>query len=284
MYRIKNNKSFWLSLAILLTCLTFISLAFSHVKKAYAKNNTAENKQTQQVQNIIDRGVLRVGVKQDVPNFGYLDPESNRYSGMEVDIAKKVAKNLGVKIEFTAVTAQTRGPLLDNGQLDMVIATFTITEERKALYNFSTPYYTDAAGFLVKKNSGINSWKDLNGKNIGVTQGSIQQSLLEEIAEEKGLHFDYTELGSNPEVVVALAAKRVDAFSIDKSILTGFLGKQNKILSLTYNPSEYGIVTKKSNTQLAAYFNGLVKDWKADGSLQTIYDKYSLKPTTVADK
>ena len=244
-------------------------------------NNTSDAQLEAGVQKIVDRGVLRVGVKQDLPNFGYRDPESNEYTGMEVEIAKKVAAELGVDIEFTPVTAQTRGALLDNGQLDMVIATFTITEERKELYNFTTPYYTDAVGFLVRKDSKIqSSWEALDGLTIGVTQGSIQWGLLEEIAAEKGIELNFRELGSNSEVVVALAAHRVDAFSIDQSILSAFLGKTNELLDLQYQPSEYGIVTKKSNTDLATYLDGLVQDWTEDGTLQTIYDDFGLKPVT----
>lgn len=244
-------------------------------------NSTSDAQLEAGVQEIVDRGVLRVGVKQDLPNFGYRDPESNQYTGMEVEIAKKVAAELGVDIEFTPVTAQTRGALLDNGQLDMVIATFTITEERKELYNFTTPYYTDAVGFLVRKDSKIqSSWEALDGLTIGVTQGSIQWGLLEEIAAEKGIELNFRELGSNSEVVVALAAHRVDAFSIDQSILSAFLGKTNVLLDLQYQPSEYGIVTKKSNTDLATYLDGLVQDWTEDGTLQAIYDDFGLKPVT----
>ena len=244
-------------------------------------NSTSDAQLEAGVQEIVDRGVLRVGVKQDLPNFGYRDPESNQYTGMEVEIAKKVAAELGVDIEFTPVTAQTRGALLDNGQLDMVIATFTITEERKELYNFTTPYYTDAVGFLVRKDSNIqSSWEALDGLTIGVTQGSIQWGLLEEIAAEKGIELNFRELGSNSEVVVALAAHRVDAFSIDQSILSAFLGKTNELLDLQYQPSEYGIVTKKSNTDLAIYLDGLVQDWTEDGTLQAIYDDFGLKPVT----
>ena len=244
-------------------------------------NSTSDAQLEAGVQEIVDRGVLRVGVKQDLPNFGYRDPESNQYTGMEVEIAKKVAAELGVDIEFTPVTAQTRGALLDNGQLDMVIATFTITEERKELYNFTTPYYTDAVGFLVRKDSNIqSSWEALDGLTIGVTQGSIQWGLLEEIAAEKGIELNFRELGSNSEVVVALAAHRVDAFSIDQSILSAFLGKTNVLLDLQYQPSEYGIVTKKSNTDLATYLDGLVEDWTEDGTLQAIYDDFGLKPVT----
>ena len=244
-------------------------------------NSTSDAQLEAGVQEIVDRGVLRVGVKQDLPNFGYRDPESNQYTGMEVEIAKKVAAELGVDIEFTPVTAQTRGARLDTGQLDMVIATFTITEERKELYNFTTPYYTDAVGFLVRKDSKIqSSWEALDGLTIGVTQGSIQWGLLEEIAAEKGIELNFRELGSNSEVVVALAAHRVDAFSIDQSILSAFLGKTNELLDLQYQPSEYGIVTKKSNTDLATYLDGLVQDWTEDGTLQTIYDDFGLKPVT----
>ena len=244
-------------------------------------NSTSDAQLEAGVQEIVDRGVLRVGVKQDLPNFGYRDPKSNKYTGMEVEIAKKVAAELGVDIEFTPVTAQTRGALLDNGQLDMVIATFTITEERKELYNFTTPYYTDAVGFLVRKDSNVqSSWEALDGLTIGVTQGSIQWGLLEEIAAEKGIELNFRELGSNSEVVVALAAHRVDAFSIDQSILSAFLGKTNELLDLQYQPSEYGIVTKKSNTDLATYLDGLVQDWTEDGKLQAIYDDFGLKPVT----
>ena len=266
---------------LLLPLLTILLILPFFGQISALTNSTSDAQLEAGVQEIVDRGVLRVGVKQDLPNFGYRDPESNQYTGMEIEIAKKVAAELGVDIEFTPVTAQTRGALLDNGQLDMVIATFTITEERKELYNFTTPYYTDAVGFLVRKDSNIqSSWEALDGLTIGVTQGSIQWGLLEEIAAEKGIELNFRELGSNSEVVVALAAHRVDAFSIDQSILSAFLGKTNELLDLQYQPSEYGIVTKKSNTDLATYLDGLVQDWTEDGTLQAIYDDFGLKPVT----
>lgn len=266
---------------LLLPLLTILLILPFFGQISALTNSTSDAQLEAGVQEIVDRGVLRVGVKQDLPNFGYRDPESNQYTGMEVEIAKKVAAELGVDIEFTPVTAQTRGALLDNGQLDMVIATFTITEERKELYNFTTPYYTDAVGFLVRKDSNIqSSWEALDGLTIGVTQGSIQWGLLEEIAAEKGIELNFRELGSNSEVVVALAAHRVDAFSIDQSILSAFLGKTNELLDLQYQPSEYGIVTKKSNKDLAKYLDGLIQGWTEDGSLQAIYDDFGLKPVT----
>ena len=95
------------------------------------------------VQAIVDRGVLRVGVKNAVLGFGFQDELTGEYSGMEISLAEKIAEYLGVEVEFTAVTAATRTELLDSGDIDCVLATFTITEERKKSWDFTTPYYTD---------------------------------------------------------------------------------------------------------------------------------------------
>ena len=83
------------------------------------------------VQKIVDRGVLRVGVKNTVLGFGFQDELTGEYTGMEISLAEKIADYLGVDVEFTAVTAATRTELLDSGDIDCVLATFTIPEERK---------------------------------------------------------------------------------------------------------------------------------------------------------
>ncbi|WP_339328900.1 transporter substrate-binding domain-containing protein [Streptococcus parasuis] len=277
----KKNRTLFLTfpLLVLVAILLFI------VKQPIAQTNTpTELSNSDQVQAIIERGVLRVGVKQDVPNFGYKNPDTNKFEGMEIDIARKVADELGVDIEFTPVTAQTRGPLLDNGQVDMVIATFTITDERKLLYNFTTPYYTDAVGFLVNKDSGINDIEDLDGKNIGVAQGSNTRTLISELADKYGLDVSYTELGSYPELSVSLRAHRIDAFSVDQSILSGYVSSKSQLMDYSFSASNYGIATKLSNTELNDYLNSLIEEWTADGSLQAIYDANGLKPVTETDE
>lgn len=232
------------------------------------------------VSDIQKRGELIVGVKQDVPNFGYKNPETGKYSGIETDLAKMIAKELNVKVTYVPVTAQTRGPLLDNEQVDMDIATFTITDERKKLFNFTTPYYTDASGFLVNKSSNITDIEDLNGKTIGVAQGSITETLIKEIGKKKGLKFSFVELGSYPELITSLHAHRIDAFSVDKSILSGYTSKRTEILDYSFKTADYGVVTKKSNTELNNYVDQLIRKWKEDGTLQKLYDKYGLKPST----
>lgn len=277
----KKNRTLFLTfpLLVLVAILLFV------VKQPIAQTDTpTELSNSDQVQAIIERGVLRVGVKQDVPNFGYKNPDSGEFEGLEIDIARKIADELGVDIEFTPVTAQTRGPLLDNGQVDLVIATFTITEERKLLYNFTTPYYTDAVGFLVNKDSGIKTFTDLNGKTIGVAQGSITRTLISELADKYGIAVNFAELGSYPELSVSLRAHRTDAFSVDQSILSGYIGSKSELMDFSFSASDYGIVTKLSNKDLHNYLNSLVEKWTSDGSFQAIYDANGLEPVTETDE
>lgn len=278
-----NRKKVSLFFVARLLILGLIVFIFGRQPIAKTETPTALSN-SDQVQAIIDRGVLRVGVKQDVPNFGYKNPDSGEFEGMEIDIARKIADQLGVDIEFTPVTAQTRGPLLDNGQVDLVIATFTITDERKLLYNFTSPYYTDAVGFLVNKDSGIKTFTDLDGKTIGVAQGSITRKLISDLAEKHHITVNFAELGSYPELSVSLRAHRTDAFSVDQSILSGYISSKSELMDFSFSASDYGVVTKLSNTDLNDYLNSLMEEWKADGSLQAIYDANGLKPVTETDE
>ncbi|MGT2887647.1 transporter substrate-binding domain-containing protein [Streptococcus didelphis] len=230
------------------------------------------------IQAIKKSGHLKVGVKQDVPNFGYYSPESGRYEGMEIDLAKKIAKSLDVKVDFVPVTAQTREALLDNGQIDIIIATYTITPERQKNYSFSKPYYQDEVGFLINRSSGIKKLKNLNKKRIGVAQGSTTKAAIEEYGKAHKLQFDFVQLGSYPELAISLYAKRIDAFSVDKSILSGYQSKQSKILSGGFNQQSYGVATTKANHKLTDYINQLISKWSTDQSLEKIYQKYNLKP------
>ncbi len=225
------------------------------------------------VQAIVDRGVLRVGVKTDVPGFGYQDVLTEEYSGMEIDLARKIAETLGVdNVEFTAVTAATRGQLLDSGDIDMVIATFTIKPDRLESWNFTTPYYTDAVSLLVKKDSGIADFADLEGKVIGVSTGSTSMEALIAAAGEAGVTLtqgaNFAEYATYPEIKTALDAGRVDAFCVDGSILSGYLDDSVEILdSIKFSPQEYGIATKLSNTGLAEYLDNLIATWLEDGTI-----------------
>lgn len=228
---------------------------------------------------IKSNGVLKVGVKVDVPNFGLKNTATGEVEGFEIDLANVIAKDLlGAegKAEVQAVTAKTRGPLLDNGEIDLVIATFTITDERKLTYNFSDPYFSDAVKLMVKKESGITGLKDLDGKTIGVAQSATSMKALQAAADEAGIKIKFDEYATYPEIKAALDSGRVQCFSVDGSILSGYVDDSTVILDERYTPQEYGVASKLDNKDLAEYVNGIVNDLKSSGELDKMIAKWNL--------
>lgn len=227
---------------------------------------------------IRDRGALRVGVKMDVPNFGYLNPETNTHEGLEIDIAGLIAKELlgdSNAVRLVGITAQTREPMLQNGELDMVIATYTITEERKKNFHFSTPYYQDAIGLMVLKGSNISDMNGLAGKSVGFAQFGTAEAAITEEAAARGIDIGFQKFASYPEGIAALLSGSVDAFAVDKSILTGYLTEETVILEETFRPQDYGIAMKKDNTALAKFVDDFFSKIEKDGQLKEIIDRWT---------
>lgn len=240
-----------------------------------------------------DKGPLKVGVKNNVVGFGYQDPLTNEYTGMEVDLANMIAQALGYDgTEFTAVTAATRTELLDSGTIDCVLATFTITDERKQSWDFSTPYYTDAVTVLVEKASGITSLADLKGKKVGVSTSSTSAKALAAAMAEAGViptfdtsadfvpaTFDggvtFTEFTDYPSISSALTAGTVDAFCVDKSILATYMSDDRTYINEKFSPQNYGVATKKGS-ELSRQIETLIQGWLKDGTIDGLITKYGL--------
>ena len=245
------------------------------------------------VQAIVDRGVLRVGVKNAVIGFGYQDPITGEYSGMEIDIAKALADQLGVDVEFTTVTAATRTELLDSGDIDCVLATFTITEERKQSWDFTTPYYTDHVTVLVEDASGIKTLADLKDKLVGVSSGSTSARALTSAMIDAGVldgtgfdkdTFDpatwkdgisFQQFDDYPGISTALAAGQVDAFCVDKSILAVYKTEGRSYIADEFAPQEYGIATKKGSG-FSTYCEDFIQSKLADGTIDGWIADYNL--------
>ena len=228
---------------------------------------------------IKQRGVLNIGVKADAPNFGYQELGSTTYEGMEIDLAHKLAEVIlgnADAVAFTPVTAKARGPLLDSGELDMVIATFTIKPDRILQYEFSKPYYIEPIGLMVKKDSGIKSFADLAGKNIGVAQSATTKDALQAAADKAGFAVSFSEFPSYPDIKAALSSGRVDAFSVDKSILNGYVDDTTEILPDSFSPQPYGIALKKGNLGLLAIVDETIAALRADGTLDELVAKWTL--------
>ena len=245
------------------------------------------------VQAIVDRGVLHVGVKNAVIGFGYEDPTTGEYTGMEIDLATRIADYLGVDVEFTAVTAATRTELLDAGDIDCVLATFTITEERRQSWDFTTPYYTDYVTVLVEDESGITDLAGLKDKVVGVSSGSTSAKALTKAMIEAGVidggafdadTFDpatwtegvsFRQYEDYPSISTALSAGEVDAFCVDKSILAVYCTEGRSYIADQFSPQEYGVATTKGSG-MSALCEELITGWLADGTVDGLIAEYNL--------
>ena len=185
------------------------------------------------------------------------------------------------------MTAATRTELLDSGDIDCVLATFTITEERKESWDFSTPYYTDHVTVLVEDSSNIVSLEDLIGKTVGVSSGSTSaRSLVEAMIEKnvitgEGFNVDtfdparwiegvkFQQYDDYPTISMALSAGQVDAFCVDKSILSIYHTIGRSYIEEEFAPQEYGVTTRKGSG-LSQVVDDLIQKWKADGTIDAL--------------
>lgn len=229
--------------------------------------------------------VLRVGTKVDVPGFGFQNPETGNVEGLEVDVARELAARIKGDenaLELVGVNAATRGAMLDNGALDATLATFTITEDRRRSYDFSRPYYIDTIGVLVKKDAGIADFADLDGKTVGVALSATTKDKLREAADKIGITLKFAEYATYPEIKIALVVGRVDAFSVDRSILLGYQDDATQLLDTRFAPQEYGVATAKGSA-LTAPVDEAIAAMEADGTLTALKERWGLSLTTEAD-
>lgn len=230
------------------------------------------------VQTIKTRGKLKAGVKKDVVGYGVLDTETGKYQGLEIDLCYQVAAKLfdcsydeakeKDLVEFSDVTPKTRGPLIDNDTLDLICATYTITDERKQSWDFTDPYRTDHVGVLIKKDSGMKTMADLDGKVIGISQGSTTKDAITKMLEDNNFSVkpvfkeypDYTSISS------ALDGGNIDAFAMDRSTLKTYTTDSRELLQpeIEFGAQDYGIATKK-DSDLGSVANDVVKEVVSSG-------------------
>lgn len=231
---------------------------------------------TDTLNKILHRGKIIVGVKYDTKPFGYIN-EKQELEGYDVDLARYIAKSiLGSenKIDFKQVTSSNRILALNSGEVDMVIATMTITKPREEVIDFSTPYYIAGQAVLVPQNSKINSMSDLNGKRVIIIFGSTSEKNLRLIAPNANIigFKTYTSGYS------ALKQGRADAMTSDDTILIGFADADPsfKLLPRRYTKEPYAIGFKKgtSSANLKKKVNFILQNMKTNGELEKIKNKW----------
>ena len=241
----------------------------------------AEGDSGSKVETIKARGKLNCGVKADVLGYGYLNTETGEYEGLEIDLCYQIAAAvLDVSYEeakeqklceFTTVTPKTRGPLIDNDSLDIICATYTITPVRLEDYDFSDPYRVDHVGGMVMKDSGMEKLSDLEGKLIGVSQGSTTKDAVTDAVAEQGVTLtddNFNEYPDYPSINSALESGNIDAFAMDRSTLNTYMNDQKELLEpeVEFGEQQYGIASKKGS-DLSEVINTKVNELLESGWL-----------------
>ncbi|PRY63749.1 glutamate transport system substrate-binding protein [Knoellia remsis] len=222
-----------------------------------------------------DSSGLKIGIKFDQPGLGL--KEGNDYTGLDVDVAKYVAKELGTEegdIQWVQAPSAQRETLISTGQVDMIFATYSITDKRKATVSFAGPYFIAGQDLLVRADdSSITGPDSLNGKKLCSVTGSTSAENVKK--EVPGVQLQ--EFGTYSECVAALVSGGIDALTTDNTILAGYAAQDQykgklKVVGNTFSEERYGVGIKKGDTALCEKINTALTKMVDSGDWQKAVD------------
>ncbi len=218
---------------------------------------------------------LVVGVRDDIVNFGFLNETTGKYYGLEIDLAKELASRLGRSgVEFVTVTPATREEILQSGQVDCLIACYSISEEREELFDFSAPYYSDDTVFMVQTSSRFERWMDLGGMTVGVLAGSNTGELVTEVMAVYSYEgVTLAEYDTYQALSNALERGDVDAVCMDGCIAQAYMNDDRAYLPGSLATQHYGVATAKGS-DLSAQVAQAIDEMLADGTVDAYVDKW----------
>ena len=225
---------------------------------------------------IRQRGTLIVGVKADYPPFGFRSP-SGEIEGIEPALAADVAKSLGVKLQLVAVAASNRVQLLQQGKIDLIIATMNDTKDRRWAVDIVRPdYYAAGYNVMVPKSMHLKSWAELKGKSVCGIEGAY-------FNYEATMNFELqvVPFPGNDEALAALQQGRCVGLLYDDTAIEGDMLKpawrdyDMPLESQEVQP--WGLAVRMGQPEWAAYLSTLVKKWEKDGTILDLETKYNIR-------
>lgn len=280
---IKYRKPSVFVLALILVMSVIVSACGNKGNSAASNNNTqGTNNNTQEtasnlLQQVKDAGVMKVGLMGTYPPYNFLN-ENKEMDGFDVDIAKEIAKRLGVKAEFVAQEFSGMVAGLQAKKFDTVISQMTITEERQKQMDFTEPYITNEVKIIVKSdNNDITKLEDFKGKNIGVGLGTNDETYLRNEALPKVGKFTIKTYDDANTSLQDLNAGRIDATINNLYALKPIVDKngfQVKAVGEAIKADSAGIAVRKNNSEFRDALDKALKDMKADGTYKTIFVKW----------
>lgn len=282
-------KKYFKITALLMVILLMATVLFGCAQKETSQNNQSQQQTNQQNNNsnqpvdtvdaIKKAGKLVVGTSADYPPFEFHDISSGKdvIAGFDIDLAKAIAKELGVELEIKDMSFDTIISAVLTKKVDMGIAGFTITEERKKSVNFSIPYIQGGQQIITYKGSGITGKDDLKGKTVGVQLGTTGEEIAKKIEGAKLKQFDKVDTA-----VLDLLNKKVDAVIVDFAVAKAYASQNSDKLELVGNlldDAAKAVVLRKEDEKLLEVVNKVITDLKNSGELDKMVQKWFVEFT-----
>jgi polar amino acid transport system substrate-binding protein len=225
---------------------------------------------------IAERDRLVVGVDQNTYFFGSRNPASGQPEGFDIDVAREIARHIfgdASHIQFRVVDASQRESFLQQGLVDLVVRTYTITCARKESVDFSTVYYYAHQKILAAKGSEIHSAADLSGKRVCAVSGTTSLSRLFTLNPRPTL----LEVSTWTDCLVLFQQGQVDAISTDDVVLAGLEAQDHlnvEVVGEDMSVEPYGVGVNKENSDLVQFVNGVLEQMRDDGTWERLYDAH----------
>jgi len=235
------------------------------------------------LQDVLKRGKLIQGLDDSFPPMGFRDKDNN-IAGFDVDVAREVAKRMGVELEPVPIDWAQKMNELDTGSIDVIWNGFTITDERKEQTEMTIPYMKNRQVLVVMADSPYQTPADLAGKKIGVQLDSSAQTALDENPD-----FKKTISGGEPilfndnlKALMDLEVGGSDAVLMDEIVANYNIsqGSKYRVLNQSFADEEYGVGCKKGAAALRGEIEKQLRAMKADGTLAKISEKWFGKDVT----
>ena len=229
---------------------------------------------------VMERGKIVVGVKADYKPWGYRDSDGNLV-GMEIDMAKDVAAAMNVELEMVPVQSSNRMQFLEQGKVDMFIATMSDRSDRREIVGIPGPnYYTSGTNIMSPKALGFTSWEDLRGKKVCGKQGAFYNKITEERYGVEIIAFT-----GNAEAKQALRDRKCVAWVYDDSSIGSDLSSGNwdefemPLASEDDNPWGLAVPVAENQCVFGNFMSGMQYNWHRSGRLIKLEAKWGIKPT-----
>ncbi|RNC68281.1 MAG: amino acid ABC transporter substrate-binding protein [Desulfuromonadales bacterium] len=220
------------------------------------------------------KGVLAVGVKDDLPPFSYPDAKTKEIVGYDIDFARAIARELGVRLELKPMTSADRIPRLNDGSIDLIAATLTKTPEREKEIDFSNSYFFSGQKFIVRKGA-LKTLKDLEGKKVGTVKGTSSLQYLKQKVPQATIvtYNDYH------QALRDLEQGKLFAMTTGEAMLAGILAKSPKRAELEIarpqiNLDVYGLGMRRGDRQFVDFVNDTLLKMEKSGEAKAIFDKW----------